>query len=127
MAERPQPRARARQDGRFEAAWLLYPKRAGGNSKTEAMRAWDARVAQGVPPEALHTGVMRYAEFCRATGKLGTEYVMQTARFFGPSLQWQEPWIAPSMKLTRTKQETGIQNLTDAMKRRAEEATVDGQ
>ena len=27
----------------FEQAWLAYPKRAGGNSKSAALKAWKAR------------------------------------------------------------------------------------
>jgi hypothetical protein len=40
-------------------------------------------------------GVRRYAAFCRATGKTGTEYVMQAARFFGRAEEYAEPWTVP--------------------------------
>ncbi|HAG5708240.1 TPA: helix-turn-helix domain-containing protein, partial [Escherichia coli] len=32
----------------FEQAWLAYPKRAGGNSKSAAFKAWKARLNEGV-------------------------------------------------------------------------------
>ncbi|EFG5126468.1 helix-turn-helix domain-containing protein, partial [Escherichia coli] len=32
----------------FEQAWLVYPKRAGGNSKSAAFKAWKARLNEGV-------------------------------------------------------------------------------
>lgn len=31
----------------FEQAWLAYPKRAGGNSKSAAFKAWKARLNEG--------------------------------------------------------------------------------
>ena len=125
--QRPNRRTRAAPDMQFEEAWLLYPKRAGSNIKSEALSAWHARLAQGISPEALHAGVLRYAEFCRVTGKLGTEYVMQAVRFFGPSSQWEESWSTPVIKSSRSKQESGIQNLTNALNRRAEGAANDGE
>lgn len=79
----------------FDAAWTAYPKRAGGNSKTLARKAFEARLRTGVKPEALLSGVERYAAFVRATGKEGTEYVKQAATFFGPSEHWLEDWAPP--------------------------------
>ena len=43
-------------------------------------------------------GARRYAEFCRVTGKLETEYVMQAATFFGPDRRYLEAWAAPATK-----------------------------
>ncbi|HBV0232141.1 TPA: DUF1983 domain-containing protein [Escherichia coli] len=45
----------------FEQAWLAYPKRAGGNSKSAAFKAWKARLNEGVNPETMLEGVKRYA------------------------------------------------------------------
>src|SRR6185312_4192146 len=40
----------------------------------------------------LLAGVERYQRFCATTGKVGTEFVMQAVRFFGPDLYYQETW-----------------------------------
>ncbi|HEM8073784.1 TPA: helix-turn-helix domain-containing protein, partial [Enterobacter hormaechei] len=59
----------------FEKAWQAYPKRAGGNSKAAAWKAWKARIKDGVNTEAMLAGVNRYAGYVRATGSAGTQYV----------------------------------------------------
>jgi len=82
-------------DDAFERAWRNYPKRAGGNSKKEALKAWTARVRSGVDPAEMGAGVERYARYIRATGKEGTEYVKQGASFFGPGEHWKESWEVP--------------------------------
>lgn len=76
----------------FERAWQAYPTRAGGNNKAEAFKAWKARIKAGVSADDIHAGVLRYAAFVRASGKIGTEYVKQAATFFGPAEHWREPW-----------------------------------
>ncbi|EFD0870350.1 helix-turn-helix domain-containing protein [Escherichia coli] len=48
----------------FEQAWLAYPKRAGGNSKSAAFKAWKARLNEGVNPETMLEGVKRYIREC---------------------------------------------------------------
>lgn len=52
----------------FEQAWLAYPKRAGGNSKSAAFKAWKARLNEGVNPETMLEGVKRYAGWVSAMG-----------------------------------------------------------
>lgn len=81
----------------FEAAWAIYPKRAGSNPKKDAYRCWNARLKEGHAAETMMAGVRRYAAFIRATGKLGTEYVMQAQRFFGPSdpRHFEADWLPP--------------------------------
>ncbi|ESM41997.1 helix-turn-helix domain-containing protein [Klebsiella pneumoniae] len=88
----------AKQDysSEFETAWQAYPKRAGGNSKAAAFKAWNARLKDGVNPEAMLAGVKRYATYARATGSVGTQYVKQAATFFGPDRHFEESWQAPS-------------------------------
>lgn len=85
-----------RDDPRFAATWVKYPKRAGGNSRVDAFRQWQARVTSGVDPAELDEGTDRYLAYCTAKGWVGSDYVMQGARFFGKSEQWREPWDAPS-------------------------------
>ncbi|WP_369718461.1 helix-turn-helix domain-containing protein [Klebsiella quasipneumoniae] len=92
------PTSSAKQDysPEFEKAWQAYPKRAGGNSKAAAFKAWNARLKDGVKPEVMLAGVKRYAAFARATGSAGTQYVKQAASFFGPDRHFEESWQAPS-------------------------------
>lgn len=79
----------------FDAFWPRYPKRAGGNSRLKARRAFLARASAGVPPGEMVAGGDRYAAFIRAAGKEGTEFVMQGATLFGPDEHWREPWDVP--------------------------------
>ncbi|MEP9058788.1 helix-turn-helix domain-containing protein [Enterobacter asburiae] len=82
----------------FEQAWQAYPKRAGGNSKAAAWKAWKARIKDGVTTEALLAGVSRYAGYVRATGSEGTQFVKQAATFFGPDRHFEEVWQPPAGK-----------------------------
>ncbi|HBU4350131.1 TPA: helix-turn-helix domain-containing protein [Klebsiella pneumoniae] len=97
-ADASAPARSAKQDysPEFETAWQDYPKRAGGNSKAAAWKAWKARLKDGVNPEAMLAGVKRYATYARATGSVGTQYVKQAATFFGPDRHFEESWQAPS-------------------------------
>ncbi|EKR9386039.1 MULTISPECIES: DNA-binding protein [Raoultella] len=76
----------------FELAWKEYPKRAGGNSKADAFKAWTARIKSGATVQELTDGVRRYAGYVAAAGKLNTEYVKQASTFFGPSKHYEEQW-----------------------------------
>ncbi|MHC0329809.1 helix-turn-helix domain-containing protein [Enterobacter hormaechei] len=82
----------------FEQAWQAYPKRAGGNSKAAAWKAWKARIKDGVTTEAMLAGVSRYAGYVRATGSEGTQFVKQAATFFGPDRHFEEAWQPPAGK-----------------------------
>ena len=97
-ADASAPACPAKQDysPEFETAWQVYPKRAGGNSKAAAFKAWKARLKDGVKPETMLAGVKRYAAYARATGSTGTQFVKQAATFFGPDRHFDEPWQAPS-------------------------------
>ncbi|EPY5418625.1 DNA-binding protein [Klebsiella aerogenes] len=76
----------------FELAWKEYPKRAGGNSKADAFKAWTARIKSGATAQELTDGVRRYAAYVTSAGKLNTEFVKQASTFFGPSKHYEEPW-----------------------------------
>ena len=89
----------------FEQAWQAYPKRAGGNSKAAAWKAWKARLKDGATVEVLMAGVRRYAGYVRATGSEGTQFVKQAATFFGPDRHFEEVWQAPAGK---TNVRTGL-------------------
>ncbi|HFI5643920.1 TPA: hypothetical protein ACGQVP_004927 [Raoultella planticola] len=97
-ADASAPARPAKQDysPEFETAWDAYPKRAGGNSKAGAFKAWKARLKDGVEPGDMLAGVKRYAAYVRATGSVGTQFVKQAATFFGPDRHFDESWQAPS-------------------------------
>lgn len=80
----------------FAEAWAEYPRRAGGNSRKDAAKAYAARLKSGVTPDELVAGVRRYAAFVKASGREGTEYVKQAATFFGPSEHFREAWALPT-------------------------------
>ncbi|HDU6139459.1 TPA: helix-turn-helix domain-containing protein [Klebsiella pneumoniae subsp. pneumoniae] len=96
IASAPARSAKQGYSPEFETAWQAYPKRAGGNSKAAAFKAWNARLKDGVKPEVMLAGVKRYAAYTRATGSAGTQYVKQAASFFGPDRHFEESWQAPS-------------------------------
>jgi uncharacterized protein YdaU (DUF1376 family) len=79
----------------FELAWQKYPKRPGSNPKRQAFKAWKARTKEGYDPAQMLAGVVRYAKFCRQSGKTNTEFVMQAQRFFGPSCEFENEWSPP--------------------------------
>nr|VUD28817.1 Uncharacterised protein [Raoultella sp. NCTC 9187] len=97
-ADASTPARPAKQDysPEFETAWDAYPKRAGGNSKAGAFKAWKARLKDGVKPDDMLAGVKRYAAYARATGSVGTQFVKQAATFFGPDRHFEESWQSPS-------------------------------
>lgn len=85
----------SRVDREFEEAWMIYPKRSGGNSRHDSLKAYRARRRSGVERTTVFEGTTRYAAYCEAKGWIGTEYVMQGVRFFGPSEQYAQPWDLP--------------------------------
>ncbi|SEH89304.1 hypothetical protein [Paraburkholderia hospita] len=89
------PDPKPSDEEQFSEAWAAYPKRAGGNSKADALKAWNARRKDKIEPERMIEGVKRYAKFCDATEKTGTEYVKQAATFFGPGLHFDMDWTPP--------------------------------
>ncbi|CAH6600364.1 MAG: hypothetical protein E6805_21345 [Citrobacter freundii] len=97
-ADTPAPARSAKQDysPEFEKAWQAYPKRAGGNSKAAAYKAWKARLKDGVKPEDMLAGVKRYAAYVKVTGNAGTQFVKQATTFFGPDHHFEEAWHTPS-------------------------------
>jgi hypothetical protein len=91
----------------FEAMWKRYPERDGGNPKKRAWQAWSRRIAEarGRTPtqdrlaavaaeeQAMTDGVERYTLWLTARGKIGTEFVMQAATFFGPDAHYRNPYV----------------------------------
>jgi hypothetical protein len=85
----------AQPDG-FDLFWTTYPKRIGNNPKDRALKAYRARVKEGHKPAEILDGAGRYAEFCRVSGKLNTEFVMQAATFLGPGKGFEQKWEGSS-------------------------------
>lgn len=96
-AETPKVKFSTDYSPEFEEAWQAYPKRAGGNSKAAAFKAWKARLKEGVSPADMQAGVTRYAAYVSATGNAGSQFVKQAATFFGPDRHFEESWQAPSI------------------------------
>jgi hypothetical protein len=81
--------------------WLLdfklaYPARAGDQGWRRAVKAANARLAEGHTVAEFIAGAKRYAAHCEALGKVGTEFVKQAATFLGPDKPFLESWSAPS-------------------------------
>jgi uncharacterized protein YdaU (DUF1376 family) len=98
----------ARSPPAEEPAWfvelqLRYPRRSGSQQWRRALRAGLARLAEGHTGEQILAGAQRYAAFCAATGKTGTEYVQQAATFLGPEKSFLLPWHPPPRKETDTE------------------------
>ena len=73
----------------------FYPKRAGGQGWADARRQYAKRRKRHTLDE-IRDGVIRYAKWCQATGKEGTELVKQAKTFFGPGLHFQEHYEIPA-------------------------------
>lgn len=86
------PSAQMTYPDEFEQVWSVYPRRAGGNSKSDAFKAWNARIRDGTTTAEILAGVERYAAFVKAEGVLNTQYVKQAKTFFGPGMHFSEPW-----------------------------------
>lgn len=88
----------------FDSVWKHYPRRSGGNPRSKAEKAWNARLHEGIQPAALAASVTRYRAFCQATNRIGTEYVMMGSTFFGPDSRWDDPWEAPAPGVGKVRQ-----------------------
>jgi hypothetical protein len=76
----------------FDKLWAVYPKRENRNPKKKAARAWNARIREGIDPERLLEGAVKYAAYIRRARKEFTEFVMMTTTFLGPDENWAEAW-----------------------------------
>ncbi len=76
----------------FESVWAVKPERQGGNPKNKAFQAWSARKRSGVTSAEMAEGMLRYKQFMQSEGKIGTQFVMQMATFFGPDEHFKEQW-----------------------------------
>ncbi len=76
----------------FGECWSCYPKRDGGNNRSEALKAYRARLNAGALPADLLAGLKRYVAYCQAKNIVGTAFVKQAKSFFGPDDHWREAW-----------------------------------
>lgn len=74
----------------FEQAWATYPKRP-GNSRGDALKAWNARVADGADEAQMLAGTKAYAEYVAAL-HTQPEYIKLGATFFGPGKHYELDW-----------------------------------
>ena len=61
---------------------------------------WRARLRAGITAAEMVAGTKRYAEHCRAEGKVGTTFVLMAATFFGPDLRFR---TFRNLRLTRAR------------------------
>lgn len=95
-------------DSEFEAFKNSYPKRAGSQPWSKARKAINARLKEGHTISEIFDGASRYREYVNATGKGGTEYVMQAATFCGPELHFLKSWKPPPTK-SEARQDRNVQ------------------
>jgi uncharacterized protein YdaU (DUF1376 family) len=84
--------------GWFDDFKAVYPKRAGDQGWPKALRAANARIAEGHDPIEFLNGAERYAAYCLADETAGTKYVKQAATFLGPDKPFLLPWVLPLTK-----------------------------
>jgi hypothetical protein len=78
-----------------------YPLRSGAQPWTKALRTIRARLKEGAQWSDFLEGAHRYAAYCAATDRIGTEFVMQAATFCGPDKHYLELWQPPATKSER--------------------------
>jgi len=79
-------------DGEFEKLWQMYPKRPGAN-KSQALKAWNARLKEGASVEEMQHGVYRYRAYCK-TMNVDSQYIKHAATFLGPDKHYLSDWKA---------------------------------
>ncbi len=92
---------------------LAYPERAGAQGWSKAVRAANARMVEGHTTAEFIAGARRYATFCEATGKTGSEYVKQACTFLGPDKPFLLPWHPPPKPETASERILRSLNGTD--------------
>jgi len=88
----------------FETFWAAYPPRP-GHSKRRALRAWKARISDGVSPEAMTAGATKYA--ASRAGKDPT-FTMHASTFLGPDRRFEDEWEAASPNATPPPEFEGV-------------------
>jgi hypothetical protein len=100
---------------------LAYPDRDGDQKWHSARKAANARISEGHTPQEMIDGARRYAEWCKARGKVGTEGVKMAASFLGPEKSFLEEWpltASPAATAVVTHQQRERGALKQLMDRR---------
>lgn len=84
----------------FERVKAAYPRFAGRQDWINAEHACHNRIEQDAQTwDDLVAAAERYAAYCRATGREGTNFVMSPGKFFSaPDRPWLQPWDPPEPK-----------------------------
>lgn len=82
---------------------LAYPNRAGDQGWRKALSRARSLLASGHTPAELIEGAKRYADFIRAKGDWGSEFVKQAASFLGDDKHFLEAWTPPPNKSQRVQ------------------------
>jgi len=90
----------------FQAFKEAFPKRAGTQPWTKALKAIRARLKEGSQWSDFLEGAQRYADYCDSVDCTGTEFVLQAATFCGPDKHFLEPWELPRTKSERQQDKT---------------------
>ncbi len=84
-------------ENRFDDFWAAYPSRGGAaNPKKPAHDKFEKLVRSGAAPAEIILGATNYARERRASGKDGTEFVMQATKFLNQRV-WEGFQAAPPM------------------------------
>lgn len=86
-------------DRNFENFWLAYPKRPGAN-KTQAAKAWRARMNEGASIQDIAYGTKRYRDYCEAM-QIEPQFIKQASTFLGPNKHYLDDWIAAGKQNAR--------------------------
>ena len=99
------PKRRHIYDPDFETLWKSYPARNGSNPKWKAEQCWKASLKESDSPgnevRYMMEGTQRYAAWCHATNKTGTEMAMQTTRFLGTGREYENHWAIPEPEVIK--------------------------
>jgi len=89
-----------------------FPLRSGAQPWTKALRTIRARLKEGAQWSDFLEGAHRYAAYCAATDRIGTEFVLQAATFCGADKHYLEPWQPPASK-SEARQDKNIGAATE--------------
>lgn len=103
------PRRAKRVPRETDPEWLLdfkiaYPNRAGDPEWRKAVKAANARLAEGHTTDQFIAGAKRYAAYCEAVESTGTQFVKSAATFLGPGKHFLEQHTPPAPRPPNGKQ-----------------------
>ncbi len=93
---------------KFDEFKKIYPVRSGAQPWSRALKVIRARLKEGNKWADFLEGARRYAAYCDAVDKTGTEFVLQAATFCGSEKHFLELWQPPPKK-TEVQQDKNIE------------------